>query len=78
MKRISIVAVVAAASLLVASCVEVTTARRSEAVGEAPDGGTTRKSEVVVRTYGWDTLAVALHVVTFPFKVVGGAVKAVF
>jgi hypothetical protein len=77
MKSTAICVFLLLVSLTVTSCVEVTTARRSESVGEGPDGSATRNSEVVVKTYGWDTLAVTLHVITFPCKVMWHAVKTI-
>ncbi|MDD5555927.1 MAG: hypothetical protein PHN82_01620 [bacterium] len=74
------IAVFLAACLLavaVASCVQVTTARRAETVARTEEGEEARRSEVVVRTWGWDLLGGLLKALFFPFKVLGKAVDAI-
>jgi hypothetical protein len=59
------------------SCVNVTTERRAESFSRTPEEGCAESSEVTVRTYGWDFLEGALHILILPFKLAHHAMKIV-
>jgi len=74
MRTTNLFILTAAICMGAASCVNVTTERRSSSAAESPDGRATKKARVEVTTYGWNFMDAAL----FPFKTAYRAARAAF
>lgn len=72
------VALAAACALAGLSCVEVTTARKTETPAAAQGVGQVVEQKAEVRVYAWNPLGDVWKAVSYPFKAVGRGVKKIF
>lgn len=69
---------VALLCLACASCVEVTTARKSESVTPAAGGGYAREEKSEVHVYAWNPFDDILDAAAYPFKAAWKGIRKVF
>ncbi len=77
-RRGAAAAIAAACAIAGLSCVEVTTARRTETPAGAQDGGRVVERSAGVRVFAWNPLGCAWKAVSRPFKAAARGVKKLF